>query len=89
MLKGPSMNIPQQGMGQGTAAMQSLYRLGLGVRSATRSLKRRSRKRASSTGKRKSRKASSASRKSSRPARLVKGSAAAKAYMAKIRKKRK
>lgn len=81
------MNIPQQGMSQATSAMQQLYRAGLGVARAVRSAGRRRKKRAaSSSGSRKRR---ATSRKGGKLKRLVKGSAAAKAYMAKIRKKRK
>jgi hypothetical protein len=73
----------QQGMNQQTAATQNIIRQAIGGRSANRSTRRRSRtkkKRAVRTA----RKA-----KSGKRARLVKGSRAAKAYMAKIRRKRK
>lgn len=72
----------QQGMSQQTPAVQSMLRvLSTGVRSAA---KRRVRKAAT--------KLRSKARKrtgSKKLKRLVKGSAAAKAYMAKIRRKRK
>jgi len=60
-----------------------------GVRSASSTRKKRTsstrKKRTSSTRK----KRTSSTRKAKRPARLVKGSAAAKRYMASIRKRRK
>lgn len=84
-----SDQVGQQGWGQATAAMQSLYRTGLGM---VRSRASSRRKRASGTRKNGSRKRASKSAKrsgGSKLKRLVKGSAAAKAYMAKIRRKRK
>lgn len=78
--------VPMQGWGQSTPAMQTIFRAGLGVRGAAS--RRRSRRSSTPTAKkRKSRAATSGKR--SKPSRLVKGSAAAKAYMAKIRKLRK
>jgi hypothetical protein len=75
----------QQGWGQSTAATQSIMRGGLAVGRALS--KRRSRRSKAVVGKRRKKRASSSgSRKASR---LVKGSAAAKAFMAKIRRKRK
>lgn len=82
------VQVPQQGWSQGTAAMQVMMRSGLGATRRATSRKRRK----SSTGKSTRRAASrSASRSRSRSrsrgaARLVKGSKAAKAYMAKLRK---
>jgi hypothetical protein len=70
-------------LGQQTRANQ-LITMGAGGMSATRT--RRKRKASRKTAAR-SRKASPAKR-ATRRARLVKGSAAAKAYMAKIRRKR-
>lgn len=86
----------QQGWNQGTPAMRAIMSVGLAAGRSLRSSKRRTRsstatpkrrkKRASSSGKRTRKSASSRKGKLSR---LVKGSAAAKAYMAKIRRKRK
>lgn len=71
----------QQGMSQQTPAVQNMLRV-LGAKRSNG--KKRTRKAsAKKTTTRKKRKSSS------KPARLVKGSAAAKRYMAKIRKKRK
>lgn len=79
----------QQGWSSQTAAAQNTIRRALGsaVRGAVRRGVRKAAKRA--TGKRKSAKRASASKRNARPARLVKGSLAAKRYMAKIRKLRK
>lgn len=77
--------IPPNGFGgfaQATPAAQMMQGFGLGRSSPGRTRKRRKAK-APSTG-RKRRKGAKRGR-----ARLVKGSAAAKAYMAKIRRKRK
>lgn len=84
--------IGQQGWGQQSPAVQQIIRSGLGIARATSSRRRSKRSKAATSRKRKKRVASSSTRskKSSRRAsRLVKGSAAAKAYMAKIRKLRK
>lgn len=54
-----------------------------GARGGRKSAKRRKKKAAAASGSRKRK------RRNGKPARLVKGSAAAKAYMAKIRRKRK
>ncbi len=80
----------QQGWSQGTPAMQTIMRAGLGAARALRRTRRSKRSKAASPSKRRKKRAGSSSKRaSSKPARLVKGSAAAKAYMAKIRKKRK
>lgn len=73
------------GQGQQTHANQ-LVPAAAGMTRAPRKRRKKSSTR-SSTRKRSTRKRST--RKSKRPARLVKGSAAAKRYMAKIRRKRK
>lgn len=79
----------QQGWSQGTAAMQSIMRGALAVGRRTTSRRRSKRSAGAAVKKRKKRASSSGSRsRSSKPARLVKGSAAAKRYMASIRKKR-
>jgi hypothetical protein len=84
------IQIGQQGWSQQTPAVQTIIRGGLAVGRALRRTRRSKRSKAASPGKkRKKRAGSSSKRASSKPARLVKGSAAAKAYMAKIRKKRK
>lgn len=87
----PNIIIPPGGFigfGQQTAATQALFqragRIG-GMRSAA---KRRKRKKTAS-GKVSRRAPQRRRRSSARPARLVKGSAAAKRYMARIRRKRK
>ena len=82
--------IPPSGfIGSGSQTMATQL-VQLGSRRAPQSTRRRKRK---SATKRTTKRASSAKRRtkraSSRPARLVKGSAAAKRYMAKIRKMRK
>lgn len=78
----------QQGWSQQTPAVQTLLSQAFGTVKRAGTKKRR--KKATSTRSRKrsasSRKRASSSRK--KPARLVKGSAAAKRYMASIRKKR-
>lgn len=81
----------QQGWNQQTPAVQSM--LGGAIRSAGRAVrrvagavKRKVKRRASARGAKRSARSSASGK---RPARLVKGSAAAKAYMASIRKKRK
>lgn len=66
------------GLAQQTPAVQSLYR----GRRSTGSGRRRKKRSAAAAPRRRKRRASS------KPARLVKGSAAAKRYMAKIRRKR-
>jgi hypothetical protein len=72
------------GLNQQTAATLQIIRQGMGVRSTTkRRTKRRTKSRAKPAKRRKTR------TRSKKPARLVKGSAAAKRYMAKIRRKRK
>lgn len=86
------MAIPlMQGVGQMTPAQQHTVRKALGTARASGRKVRRSRK----AGGKKKRAAAAAPRRKKRAAakggkpRLVKGSAAAKAYMAKIRKMRK
>lgn len=84
-----SNQVPQQGWGQQSPAVQQIIRSGIG---AVRSIASRVRKKRSKTAAgRKSKKRATGSRKraSRSVARLVKGSAAAKRYMAKIRKLRK
>lgn len=76
----------QQGVSQQTPAAQNVWRT-TGGNSGPRRKRRKKRASSKATGRSNGkRRASSSSRK---PARLVKGSAAAKAYMAKIRRKRK
>jgi hypothetical protein len=74
------------GIGQMTPAAQSvLQRAGGGMRGRSNGPKRRrTKKKAAASGARKRKRS-----RSKKPARLVKGSKAAKAYMAKIRRKRK
>lgn len=82
-----AIQIGQQGWNQQTPAVQTIMRGGLAVGRALRSARRSRRSKAATSKKRKKRSASSSPRR--KASRLVKGSAAAKAYMAKIRKKRK
>jgi hypothetical protein len=70
----------QQGWNQATAAMQTTMARGVGGRAAA---PRRRKAKAAAAPKRRA-----SARKTKRPARLVKGSAAAKRYMASIRKRR-
>jgi hypothetical protein len=70
----------QQGWNQATAAMQTTMARGVG---GTRAAPRRRKAKAAAAPKRRA-----SARKTKRPARLVKGSAAAKRYMASIRKRR-
>lgn len=72
----------QQGWNQATAAMQTTMARGVGGRAAGAPRKRRKARAASAAPKRR------AKSKARKPARLVKGSAAAKRYMASIRKRR-
>lgn len=87
--------VPQAGWNQQTAAVRQMLSQFSGTRSSSSKRASRGRSTASRTGgakKRRKRAASSKTRKraSSRTAaRLVKGSKAAKAWMAKIRRKRK
>lgn len=76
----------QQGWSQQTPAVQTMLQQAFGTVRRTASRKRR--KKATKSAAPRRRKASG-SRKAKRPARMVKGSAAAKRYMASIRKKRK
>lgn len=82
------MPVIQQGVSQQTAAAQQVWRTSGGSRSGSRRAGKKrkrtgtSRRRASSTRRR-------ASSGKKRKSKLVKGSAAAKRYMAKIRKMRK
>lgn len=74
--------------GDVTGAQAMVYRKGMGARSGA--ARKRSRRKVAKSARRKVRKtARKTTRKGKRPARLVKGSAAAKRYMAKIRKLRK
>lgn len=80
----PPVYIP--GLNQQTAATLQIIRQGMGAqksRSTSRKKRRSSTKSATKPAKRRK------TRTSKKAARLVKGSAAAKRYMAKIRKKRK
>lgn len=85
----------QQGWSQMTAAAQQIIRSGLGSIARKTGSRRRSKSSSPARARKSKRRGSgskkraTSSRKSSRPARLVKGSKAAKAYMAKIRKLRK
>jgi len=91
------IQIPQQGWGQQTPAAQTIIRGAFGaakaIRSGIRSLRSSKRKKRSkgAAGKKRKTRASGSGKRSRRStsSRLVKGSAAAKAYMAKIRAKRK
>lgn len=86
-----AIQIGQQGWNQQSPAAQQIIRSGLGVARSTVS-RRRSKSSKARTGKRRSKRASSSKRRSStsrKLQRLVKGSAAAKAYMARLRKMRK
>ena len=71
----------QQGWNQATAAMQTTMARGVG--GARAAAPRRRKTKAAAAPKRRA-----SARKTKRPARLVKGSAAAKRYMASIRKRR-
>lgn len=85
----------QQGWNQQTPAVQSMLGGAMGAMRRTASRAKRAVSRVASRVRRKTARASGAKRSArsssngKRPARLVKGSAAAKAYMAKIRKLRK
>ena len=90
--------VAQQGWSQQTAAVRTLISQAFGsaLRSASKSSKKRRSKSATGGGKKRKSRAStstrrkaSSSRSSKKPARMVKGSLAAKRYMASIRKKRK
>lgn len=87
-----AFQTPQQGWGQQTPAIQQIIRSGLGSRIA-RSVRRASKRRSASSTKARSRKsskrASGSTKRSGGLKRLVKGSAAAKAHMAKLRRMRK
>lgn len=86
-----AIQIGQQGWSQQTPAALSIIRSGIGAaRSIVRKArsKRRSKASATSTGRKRKKRVRTSSARKSTAARLVKGSAAAKAYMAKIRKKR-
>jgi hypothetical protein len=83
------VNAPQVWMANMTPAQQALYRMAAGGSRSTARRKRRSTK-TKTMRRRKSRPAATAKRrKRGKRARLVKGSAAAKRYMASIRRKRK
>ncbi len=87
-----AIQIGQQGWSQQTPAAVQIIRSGLGAARTISSRRRSKRSKAATSRKRKKRAGSSSTRskRSSRKvSRLVKGSAAAKAYMAKIRKLRK
>lgn len=77
---GTPISILPQGFNQATAAMQHVAGM-MGARRAPGRRRKAKSKRASASGRR-------TKRASSKPARLVKGSRAAKAWMAKIRRKR-
>jgi hypothetical protein len=74
-------------VGDVTGAQAMLFRQGMGKSRSGVGRKRKRRTQRKSTGRRTTRRAKSGTRKKKR-ARLVKGSAAAKRYMAKIRRKR-
>jgi len=82
--------IGQQGWSQMTPAVRTIIAGGLGAARRTVS-RRRSKSSKARTGRKASKRASSSRKRSStsKLKRLVKGSAAAKAYMAKLRKMRK
>lgn len=71
------------GIGQMTSAAQSTFSKARGMSNGTKKRRSKTKKKAASAGGKKRR------RKSSTKGKLKKGSAAAKAYMAKIRKMRK
>jgi len=91
--------VPQHGMNSQTPAVQHAIRLAVGsaggVLSSRPTIRRKkkataaSAARATKRGRRTSRNTRKLSSSSAKPARLVKGSAAAKRYMAKLRAKRK
>jgi hypothetical protein len=88
--------IPIQGMGQMTPAQQNTIRKAAGGTARASGRKRskgrkrtRSKKRAAPRAKKRSTKRATKRSSGKRGSRLVKGSAAAKAYMKKIRGKRK
>lgn len=84
--------IMQQGMSQMTSAAKAIISSAFGkaARGAVTKLSRgRSKKRASGAKSKRTKRAKRASSSKSTASRLVKGSAAAKRYMAKIRKLRK
>lgn len=82
------MAIMQQGMNQQTPAILTLLRsVNRSTSSAGRRTKRGSGKRKSASTRKSGSKAKK--KRAAKPARFVKGSAAAKRYMASIRKKRK
>lgn len=87
-----TIQIGQQGWNQQSPAAQQIIRAGLGAARAISSRRRTKRSRAATSRKRSkrarsSKRASNSTRRTK--SRLVKGSAAAKAYMAKLRKMRK
>lgn len=82
----------QQGWSQQTPAIQSLLRTSIGGTRRVGGSRKRAKKSASASGRSIKKRRKSAGKRASgtkRAARLVKGSAAARAYMAKIRKLRK
>lgn len=80
----PISTINPAAFGQQTPAAQWALSKASGARGGRKSARRRKRKTAAASSPRRRKRMSS-----KRPARLVKGSAAAKRYMAKIRKRRK
>lgn len=84
--------IGYAGLGQQTAAAQQVFRqaMGSGGRVARKGRKKRAARSAArrTARTRRTARSKSSSRSRSKPARLVRGSAAAKRYMAKIRKMR-
>lgn len=74
---------------QTTAAQMILSGLNRGTRSGPRRRKSRAASARATPARRRKRAAGARKRSAARPARLVKGSAAAKRYMASIRRKRK
>lgn len=85
-----AQQIAQQGWGQMTPAVRQTLATVFSTRTRSASSKRRSKSKKAAASSSKRRRASSRrSKRSAKPARLIKGSAAAKRYMAKIRKLRK
>lgn len=81
------MAVVQQGVNQQTPAAQSVWRTAGGSRGSSNGGRRKRKKKATRSKRTASTRRASSSKK--RPARLVKGSLAAKRYMASIRRKRK
>lgn len=82
------MPVYLPGLNQQTAATLQIIRQGMGTSTTSRGSRSGKRRRKSRT-KRATKRGKARKTRTSKPARLVKGSAAAKAYMKKIRRKRK